>query len=51
MFQYLMVLLAVVAVIGAPSLESLATAGPMTDYLVAAGIALMLKPWLQGHLE
>jgi hypothetical protein len=51
MFQYLMVLFAVVAVIGAPSLESLATAGPMMDYIIAAGIALMLKPWLQGHFE
>jgi hypothetical protein len=51
MFQYLMVLFAVVAVVSAPSMESLATAGPMKDYLIAAGIALMLKPWLQGHFE
>ena len=51
MFQYLMVLFAVVAVIGAPSLESLAAAGPMMDYIIAAGIALMLKPWLQGHFD
>jgi hypothetical protein len=51
MFQYLMVLFAVITVVGAPSLESLATAGPMMDYLIAAGIALMLKPWLQGHFE
>jgi len=51
MFQYLMILFALVAVLGAPSLESLATAGPMKDYLVAAGIALMLAPWLQGHFE
>jgi hypothetical protein len=46
-----MVLFAVITVVGAPSLESLATAGPMMDYLIAAGIALMLKPWLQGHFE
>jgi hypothetical protein len=51
MFQYLMVLFAVAAVIGGVSLESLAAAGPMMDYLVAVGIALMLKPWLQGHFE
>lgn len=51
MFQYLMVLFAVIAVVSAPSLESLATTGPMMDYIVAAGIALMLKPWLQGQFE
>jgi len=49
MFPYLMVLLAVVAVIGAPSLESLVTTGPIVEYLVAVGVALLLKPWLQGH--
>jgi len=51
MFQYLMVLFALVALIGVTSVESLATAGPTMDYLLAAGVALMLKPWLQGHFE
>ena len=51
MFQYLMILFAAIAVISSPSLESLATGGPMTDYLIAAGIALMLKPWLQGRFD
>lgn len=51
MFQYLMILVAIVAVVGAPSLESLAVNGPMMDYLIAIGVAVMLKPWLEGHLE
>ena len=51
MFRYLLILFAVLAVVGLPSLESLATAGPAMDYVMAFGIALMLKPWLAGHLE
>jgi hypothetical protein len=50
MFQYLLIVLAAFAVVGGPSLEAV-TAGPMLDYVVAVGIALMLKPWLQGHFE
>jgi hypothetical protein len=40
-----------VTVISGPALESLASAGPMMDYIVALGVALMLKPWLSGHFE
>ncbi len=51
MLQYLLILMAALTVVGGPSLESLASAGPMMDYVVAVGVALMLKPWLQGHFE
>ena len=51
MFQYLLVLLAVLTVIGGPAVESLAAMGPTMDYVVAFGVALMLKPWLETHLE
>jgi hypothetical protein len=51
MFQYLLILLAGLAVIGGPSLESLASIGASMDYVVAFGVALLLKPWLQGHFE
>jgi hypothetical protein len=51
MFQYILILLAALAVIGIPSLDSLVSAGPAMDYVVAFGVALLLKPWLQGHLE
>ena len=51
MFQYILILFAVLVVLGVPSMESLANAGPAMDYVVAFGVALMLKPWLQGHLE
>jgi len=51
MLQYLLIVLAAVAIIGGPSLESLSASGPMMDYVVAVGVALMLKPWLQGHFE
>ena len=51
MFQYLLILFAVLAVVGIPSLESLVSAGPAMDYVLAFGIALLLKPWLEGHLE
>jgi hypothetical protein len=51
MLQYLLVLFAVLAVFGNPALESLTSVGPVMDYVVAFGIALLLKPWLETHLE
>lgn len=51
MLHYILVLFAVVAVAGSPALESLAAAGPAMDYVLAFGIALLLKPWLETHLE
>lgn len=51
MFQYMLILFAVLAVIAVPSMESLASASPAMEYLVAFGIALLFKPWLEGHLE
>jgi hypothetical protein len=51
MLQYILVVIAAVTVIAGPSFESLAINGPTMDYVVAFGVALMLKPWLSGHLE
>lgn len=51
MFQYTLILFALLAVVGLPSLESLVSVGPVLDYVVAFGIALLFKPWLEGHLE
>jgi len=51
MFQYILILFAVLAVVGAASLESLVSAGPAMEYLVAFGVALLLKPWLESHFE
>ncbi len=51
MFQYLLVLLAVIAIVGVPSLDSLASAIPAMDYVLAFAVALLLKPWLEGHIE
>ena len=51
MFQYTLILFAVLAVIGVPSMESLASVGPAMDYVVALGVALLLKPWLEGHFD
>ena len=51
MLQYILILFAVLAVFGNPALESMVSAGPAMDYLVAFGIALLLKPWLETHLE
>ena len=51
MFHYILILFAVLAVVGVASLESLASAGSAMEYLVAFGIALLFKPWLEGHLE
>lgn len=47
MFQYLLILLAGLAVIGEPALSSLASLGSSMDYVVAFGVALLLKPWLE----
>ena len=51
MYQYLFILFALLAVVGIPSLESMVSAGPAMDYVLAFGIALLLKPWLENHLE
>ena len=51
MFQYVLILLAALTVLNGPSLESYAQSGPMMDYVVAVCVALMLKPWLEGHFE
>lgn len=51
MLHYILVLFAVLAVFGNPMLESLTSTGASMDYLVAFGIALLLKPWLETHLE
>ena len=51
MYQYLFILFALLAVVGIPSLESMVSAGPAMDYVLAFGIAMLLKPWLEGHLE
>ena len=51
MLQYILLVIAAVTVIAGPSMESLASTGPTMDYIVAFGVALMLKPWLSGHLE
>jgi hypothetical protein len=51
MFQYLLILVAGLAVLGAPSLESLASIGASMDYVVAIGVALLFTPWLRGHFE
>jgi hypothetical protein len=39
------------AVIGEPVLETLAFGGAAMEYMVAFGVALLLKPWLETHLE
>ena len=51
MFQYLFILLAAFAVFGGPDLQTQLSAGPAFDYVVAFGIALLLKPWLEYHLD
>ena len=51
MFQYILILFAVLAVVGVTSLESLVSTGPAMEYLVAFGVALLLKPWLERHFE
>jgi len=51
MFQYILILFAVLAVVGAASLDSLVSSGHATEYVVAFGVALLLKPWLERHFE
>jgi len=51
MFQYILILLAVLAVVGVPTLGPLVSAGAAMDYAVAFAVALLLKPWLEAHLE
>ncbi len=51
MFHLLLIAIAGIAVLGAPSLESIASIGASMDYVVAFGVALLLKPWLKGHFE
>lgn len=50
MFQYILLGLAAMTVLNGALLESLASSGSM-DYVIAVAVALMLKPWLQGHFE
>jgi hypothetical protein len=38
-------------VIGEPVLEALTFSGAAMEYVVAFGVALLLKPWLETHLE
>ncbi|VAW79822.1 hypothetical protein MNBD_GAMMA15-1842 [hydrothermal vent metagenome] len=49
MLQYILLVIAAVTILAGPALETLASAGPSIDYIVAFGVALMLKPWLSGH--
>lgn len=51
MVQYILIGLAALVVVNGPSLEALGPSGQMMDYIVAIGVALLLKPWLQGHFE
>lgn len=51
MLQYLLLGIAAVTVVTGPALESVASAGHSMDYMIAAAVALMLKPWLANHLE
>jgi len=51
MFHLLLILVAGIAILGAPSLESLASIGASMDYAVAFGVALLLRPWLKGHFD
>jgi hypothetical protein len=51
MFQYILLGLAAVTVLNGALLESLVASGSTMDYVIAVAVALMLKPWLQGHFE
>lgn len=51
MFHLLLVAVSVFAIFGMPSLDSLIASGPVTEYLVAIGVALMLMPWLKSQFE
>lgn len=51
MFKTLLILLGIMVIIGQPSmLELIAAAFTHVEYLVAGGVALLLKPWLEYHL-
>lgn len=51
MMQYLLIGVAALVIVNGQSLEALVPSGQAADYLVAVGVALLLKPWLQGHFE
>lgn len=51
MIKYILMLLAAGTVMGGERLDALLSAGPAMDYVMAFGVAMMLKPWLQGHFE
>lgn len=51
MFQYILVIVSVFAILGVPSMESMFAGGPVMEYLIAFGVALMLMPWLKGQFE
>lgn len=51
MFQYLLLGLAALTVLNGALLESLTFSGSIMDYVLAISVALMVKPWLQGHFE
>lgn len=51
MLRYILVLSAVLMAVGEPLMESLTSMGPAMDYVVAFGIALMLKPWLEAQFD
>lgn len=51
MLRYILVLFAVLMAAGEPSMESLTSMGPAMDYVVAFGIAVMLKPWLEAQFD
>lgn len=47
MLHYLLALLAILVMLGEPLSGSLSALGSNGDYLIAFGIAMMLKPWLE----
>ncbi|GEM_PF-1198253 len=49
MLKYLLALTAVLLVVGQPVIESLTTTGRGMDYLLAFGVALLLKPLLENQ--
>jgi hypothetical protein len=51
MFKYILVGIAALTVLNGSLLESLLSSGSVADYALAVGVAVMLKPWLQGHFE
>ena len=51
MSQYLLILLAILAVVSGGGAETIASLGASVDHVVAFGIALLLKPWLEYHFD